>query len=157
MTKKFSIPSIFTVSYKKKQPKEEVRKEVEIVDLAHSARKQQRVYCLAHTNKLVMKHYPEMHMWRCETCAYTIHEGYGQSLMKKRKEDTRYHIINDPYAPQNRHKDTQGNMPVGFAIGRQNDKGLEQLSEPINKDSIRYHSAKDAAKDTEEPWYPYYD
>jgi hypothetical protein len=104
-----------------------------------------------------MKHYPDMHMWRCETCAYTIMEGYGQSLMKKRKEDTRYHIINDPYAPANRKREGQTTMPTAFAIGRANERKLEEINEPINKDSIRYHSAGDASTDVNEEWYPYYD
>lgn len=144
---------IFTVKYPKKPPKEEIRRDVQVIDFGHSARREQRVYCLAHPNKLVMKHYPDRKLWHCESCGYIIQEGYNQSVMKKTKEQTHYRIINDPYNIENISKNS-GKAPIGFNMGRKDEVGgLEELNDPINKDSIKYHSATDAAKDTEEPWY----
>jgi len=147
------MPTIFTVKYPKKPAKEEHTKDVALVDLAHSARRKQRVYCLAHVNKLVMTYHEDRKLWHCENCGYIIQEGYGQSLMKKRKEDTKYRIINDPYALENITRDGASHIPAAFPVTRANERKLQEIEDPYSKDSIEYKSATEASTDINEEWY----
>lgn len=142
---------IFSAKIPKKEKVEENRRDVTIVDFAHSARSKQRVYCNNHINKIVMTYDELKKNYYCIGCGATIHAGYGQSLMKKRKEDIKYSIITDPYAPENIKKHDGTKMrPLGFVVGGDKLQDLESIKK---KETSTYKSAVEASQDIFEEWY----
>lgn len=143
------MPSEYRIRYPKKPPKPygDERREVTVIDTAHTAGRKQRVYCHYHDNKLVMDYNEERKMYHCLSCGHTIMEGYGQSLIKKKKEEIQYRMITDPYNPD---KNRRGSAAIGYPIGR---PPLETVDLIQSKDSHTFSSAFEASRDDQEEWY----